>query len=152
MNLENLKFGKADVPTQCKKCGGIMIYAGVGEYKCEDCQHIEMDDYGKVRRDIEEHHGATAADISSRTGVPQRRIRHLLQEERLEVAPDSRIYMECELCKAQIRTGRYCEKCAAQVEAAKRQIEKANKKPRDLQGISTQRDAAEEGAKRFRRQ
>ena len=35
-------------PTICPECGGIMIFRGVGEYKCEDCGSLGYDDYGKV--------------------------------------------------------------------------------------------------------
>ena len=41
----------------CKKCGGIMVFKGVGEYHCEDCNAVDYDDYGKVRLYIEEHDG-----------------------------------------------------------------------------------------------
>ena len=28
-------------PAYCSKCGGVMIFRGVGEYRCEDCGNAE---------------------------------------------------------------------------------------------------------------
>lgn len=38
------------IPRACEKCGGVMIFKGVGEYHCEDCGEVAYDDYGKVRQ------------------------------------------------------------------------------------------------------
>lgn len=104
-----------NVPRVCKKCGGVMVFKGVGEYHCEDCDEVEYDDYGKVRLYIEEHRGATAAEIESAIGVPQRTIRRLLKEGRLEVAENSRTFLHCELCGKEIRSGQYCPECEIKV-------------------------------------
>ena len=56
-------------PLTCEKCGGIMIFKGVGEYHCENCRHVEYDDYGKVRLYVEKHRGATSSEVSMQTGV-----------------------------------------------------------------------------------
>lgn len=34
-------------PTYCEKCGGVMVFKGVGEYRCEKCGYLDYDDYGK---------------------------------------------------------------------------------------------------------
>lgn len=44
-------------PTICAECGGIMVFKGVGEYKCEKCGSVGYDDYGKTRNYIEHHRG-----------------------------------------------------------------------------------------------
>ena len=56
-------------PTICSACGGIMVFKGVGEYKCEKCGCIGFDDYGKTRNYIEQHPGATMAEVANETGV-----------------------------------------------------------------------------------
>ncbi len=70
-----------------------------------------FDDYGKVRNYLDEHRGATQHDVSLATGVPHNKIRQLIREERFEIAANSAVFMRCELCGADIRSGRYCEKC-----------------------------------------
>lgn len=98
-------------PKLCAACGGVMVFKGVGEYQCEDCKSVAYDDYGKVRLYIESHRGATAPEIEAATGVKQRTIRNMLKEGRLEVAPDSKSFLHCEMCGKAIRYGRLCQEC-----------------------------------------
>ncbi len=142
-----------NIPRVCKSCGGVMVFKGVGEYGCEDCGEVAYDDYGKVRLYIEEHKGATAAEIESAIGVPQRTIRKLLKEGRLEVAEGSRTFLSCEVCGKPIRSGQYCPECEINV----------HRKMEDVQRQALQRERGksslgysgpqkmEEGQRRFRR-
>ncbi len=98
-------------PKNCKQCGGVMVYKGVGEYHCEACKFVDYDDYGKARLFIEEHPGATAAEVEAGVGVSQRSIRHMLKESRLEVAEGCKSFLRCELCGKEIRCGYYCQEC-----------------------------------------
>lgn len=137
------------VPRICEKCGGVMIFKGVGEYRCEDCNELAYDDYGRVRLYIEEHKGATAAEIESAIGVPQRTIRMMLKEGRLEVAADSRTFLQCEICGKQIRSGRYCPECEVAVHR-NMEAEQREKKKKEMQGFG-QNQKGEDGQRRFRR-
>lgn len=103
------------VPRTCRECGGVMIFKGVGEYHCEDCGFVDYDDYGKVRMYIEDHKGATAAEIEKEVGVAQRTVRRLLKDGRLEIAEGSKVYLRCELCGKQIRSGQFCPDCEIKV-------------------------------------
>ena len=107
-DLGYITYGR---PTQCSVCSGALVYKGVGEYQCSECQNLEYDDYGKVRLYIEEHNGGTAAEISEATGVTQAKIRQMLKEERLEVTPDSVAFLHCEMCGTDICSGKYCAAC-----------------------------------------
>lgn len=138
-------------PTYCSQCGGVMVFKGVGEYHCENCGYVDYDDYGKVRGYIEEHMGANAAEASKATGVTQKSIREMLKEERLEIAPNSALFLRCEICGAPIRCGRFCQKCET---AYHRNVEEMARQARhhdDMYGYSTERRKAEEGSKRFKR-
>lgn len=104
-----------NIPRVCKKCGGVMVFKGVGEYRCEDCGELDYDDYGKARMYIEEHRGATAAQIEAAIGVSQRSIRQMLKDGRLEVTKDSRTFLKCEICGKAIRSGQYCPECEVTV-------------------------------------
>lgn len=128
-----------------------MVYKGCGEFRCEDCNHQEYDDYGKIRNYLEKHAGATAAQASDATGVSQKSIREMLKEERLEIAANSNFFLTCEICGAQIRSGRYCGKCET---AYHRSIEDKARAARNinLSGFSTERNSGEEGSKRFTRE
>lgn len=137
-------------PKVCEVCGGVMVFQGVGEYQCEDCKAVAYDDYGKVRCYIEKHKGATAAEIEMGTGVKQRVIRNLLKEGRLEVAADSKVFMHCEICKKEIRTGRYCPECEKNYH---RRVEEQQRLERSIsmQGFGLGQEEAT-GEKRFRRE
>ena len=73
-------------PTYCSECGGVMVFKGLGEYQCEKCGFLEYDDYGKARNYVEKHMGANAAEVAKATGVPQKSIRDMLKEGKLEIA------------------------------------------------------------------
>ncbi len=148
---EYLELNTYNRPTHCRKCGGIMIFKGVGEYRCEDCGRLEYDDYGKVRNYIEKHNGATAAQVSEATGVSQKSIRDMLKESRIEIAPASKTFLKCEMCGTSIREGRLCPKCEMNyhrnLEAQARMGHTGK-----FSGFSTEKPAAEDGSKRFTRE
>lgn len=153
--VQNFKRGLLDVdntniPIYCEKCNGVMVYKGVGEYKCEECGHIEYDDYGKVRNYVEKHPGVTSAQVSIETGVSQKAIRGMLKEERLEISANSSVFLKCEICGESIVSGRFCKKCEATYH---RSIEERARADRNssLSGHSTERPKGEEGAMRFKK-
>ncbi|MDE7222652.1 MAG: flagellar protein [Acetatifactor sp.] len=142
---------KFHVPHMCEKCGGGMIYKGVGEYHCERCDTVIYDDYGKVRLYVEQHPGATIAETEAGTGVPHKVIRQLLREERLEVSANSRTFLSCRACGIPIRSGEFCIQCAAKQPKKTEDPRRMNMK-RDMMGVGMN-DAGEQqqGAKRFTR-
>lgn len=137
-------------PTYCAECGGVMVFKGVGEYQCEECGILAYDDYGKARNYLEEHTGATSAQVSEATGVSQRAIREMLKESRLEIAPNSNFFLQCEICGATIRMGRFCPKC--EVNYHRSLEEKARTKNNSLAGFSSEKPKADDGSKRFKRE
>lgn len=141
-------FDPYHTPAYCSKCNGIMIFKGVGEYRCEDCKNIEYDDYGKVRLYIENHKGATATEVEEKTGVRQKTIRLMLKENRLEVSADSRAFLNCEMCGIKIRSGRLCPNCE---KIYHEHMEAANRRQKNLQGFGMAIKQETDGAKRFRR-
>lgn len=145
--LESLLIDEYHRPLICSICGGVMVFRGVGEYECEDCHYRDYDDYGKVRRYIEKHRGATAGDVEKDTGVSQKTIRKLLREERIEVAADSKTFLRCEICGAQIRSGMYCQKC--QLNVNRRMEEQARvQKSKNMTGVGMG-EGGEKGTRRF---
>lgn len=136
-------------PTICSACGGIMVFKGVGEYKCEKCGCIGFDDYGKARNYIEQHPGATMAEVANETGVAQKAIRSMIKECRLEIAPTSSVFLRCEICGTTIRYGRFCAKCET---AHHREIEERARKKMNMAGFGMEKPTGEGGAKRFTRE
>lgn len=147
---ELMELNEYHRPKVCTVCGGIMVFKGVGEYQCEECKSLDYDDYGKVRLYIEGHKGATASEIEAATGVKQRTIRNMLKEGRLEVTPDSKAFLHCEICGKAIRYGRLCQEC--EVSYHRREEEKQRKQRQmGIHGFKIGREDAS-GEKRFKRE
>lgn len=144
-----LKPDTYNIPRVCEKCGGVMVFKGLGEYQCEECGVLAYDDYGKVRGYIEEHRGATAVQIEEAIGVSQKTIRRLLKDGRLEVAEGSKMFLRCELCGKDIRSGQYCPECEVKMH---RSLEAKQRETlhKDIQGFG-QAQKGDEGHKRFTR-
>lgn len=147
---EVLDISRLNIPTYCEKCGGVMVFKGVGEYKCEECGNLDYDDYGKVRNYVEKHPGATSAQASAATGVTQKSIRGMLKEERLEIAANSTTFLKCESCGTKIRSGRFCKKCEVNYHRSIEEQARANRNV-DFSGHSTEVQKGDAGAKRFTR-
>lgn len=147
LKKEFLQLNNYNMPITCTECGGLMIFKGVGEYECEECGRLDYDDYGKVRNYIEKHGTATAAQVADATGVTQKSIRDMLKESRLEIAPNSNAFLQCEMCGANIRSGRFCPKC--EMTYHRNFEEKMRKNGGIMAGFSMEKPAGEEGLKRF---
>ena len=145
VDLGYIKYGR---PGKCSVCSSGLVYKGVGEYHCSECGNVEYDDYGKVRLYIEEHRGATAAEISEATEVSQGKIRQMLKEERLEVSPDSIAFLHCEACGVDIRSGKFCAECEAK--RAKNKAFDANAKNNKI-AAGFGAGKLDSGEKRFKR-
>ncbi len=143
LDLGSLKYKR---PANCSKCSGNLRYVGIGEYECENCKNIELDDYGKVRTYIEENRGATQSEVSQATGVEVNTIRQMLREEKIEIAPNSVIFLQCEGCGAKIRSGKYCDACEG-----KAKKEEKTKRTLSAQGSVKGGIISTKGERRFMR-
>lgn len=136
-------------PTFCKKCNGVMIYKGLGEFQCEECESVEYDDYGLVRNYLDKHRGANVAEISSSTGVSHKTIRDMIKENRFEVIEAPAGYLRCEMCGIEIKSGRLCHKCEVEYHR-KLEADARAKKKNNISGGSAMA-TEDEGKKRFTR-
>ncbi len=146
--MEN--FERLDVyhiPRFCTECGGVMVFKGVGEYHCEDCNSVAYDDYGKVRLFLEEKPGANAIEVEEGTGVSQKTIRLMLRESRLQVAEGAQGFLSCEVCGKPIRFGNMCPECEMK---SHRNLEEHERRIKNLQGFAMNQKG-EEGHRRFMR-
>jgi len=98
-------------PTKCELCGEKVYYLDGGQYQCRNCEHIMLDDFGKVKEYIEAHGPAPAMVIESATGVKQEVIDFFLKKGRVEIPEGSKYYIKCEKCRCSIRYGRFCPDC-----------------------------------------
>lgn len=136
------------IPRECKVCGGVMIFKGVGEYHCEKCNAVDYDDYGKARLYIEEHPGATAAQIEENMGVSQKTIRLMLKDGRLEIKEDSKTFLRCEVCGKNIRSGQFCPECEKNVHRKIEAQQREKQQKAKGMGVSISQKG-DEGHRRF---
>lgn len=141
--------GEIKRPIICEKCGGILVYSGLGEYRCGECHTSEFDDYGKVRSYLEKHRGANVTEISDETGVSHKSIRDMVKENRFEVIEGRNGYLKCEACGASIKSGRLCHNCE---QSYHKEVEQAarNERQRNMSGYG-EGPHEDKGSKRFTR-
>lgn len=102
-------------PTGCSKCGGEVEFRGHGEYRCKVCGNVETDDFGKVKKYLNENGPTPALIIAENTGVGIDRINQFLKQGRVEIPENSEVYIRCEKCGTEIRFGRFCPACASKL-------------------------------------
>lgn len=126
----------------CRECGRLFNYIG-GQRLCPACREVLEDKFTKVKKYIEEHKGAQIQEISDENEVSVLQIKQWIREERLAFTDDSIVGVECELCGAIIKTGRYCESCKKNMAATFNSV--LNKKPQ----VELKKNARERARMRF---
>lgn len=95
INVEGLLRDEMyNIPVRCSKCGKMLKYLGVGEYRCEACGYTEYDDYGLVRAYLEKHPGANAVEVERATGVSRKIIAVLVKQSKIEIKGRARFIEE----------------------------------------------------------
>lgn len=95
-------------------CGKIFNYV-VGPVICPQCKELKEEKFQEVKKYISEHRGADILQVSEECDVDPNQIRQWIREERLQFADDSPIKIACEGCGTMIRSGRFCDKCRAEM-------------------------------------
>ena len=105
-----------DITSQvCERCGRIFSFNGYGAFFCPSCKLIDFEEFDRVREFLNKNGLANIYEISEATGVSEKTIRRYLAESRLEIPEGSPIYIKCECCGCDIRSGRFCPECAAKL-------------------------------------
>lgn len=94
----------------CRKCGRIFNYVA-GPLTCQPCREQMEAKFQEVKEYIRQNPGVTIPEVSAACEVEAQQVQQWLRDERLELTEDSPIRMICEGCGAQIRSGKYCDKC-----------------------------------------
>ncbi len=111
-NLDKISIKK------CNRCGRLFKEDGFCTNLCQSCVLKDNDDFDKVRLYLYEHKTATAIELSEATNVPVEQIERYLKNGRLEIPEGSPIFIKCEKCGADIRSGRLCPSCSSSLSNA----------------------------------
>lgn len=98
----------------CRKCGRLFNYA-IGPIVCPGCKEALDAKFKEVKEYIQKHPGCSMNDVAQDCEVETSQIQQWLREERLEFTNDSMVQLSCESCGTSIRSGRYCDKCKAEL-------------------------------------
>jgi len=99
----------------CKSCGKVFDYNGIGAKLCPVCKKIDEEDFKRVKEYLYEHPGASMTEVSSVLELPVSQIKRYLKEGRLEIIDNHHFVLQCERCGVSIKTGRYCEDCLIEI-------------------------------------
>ena len=94
----------------CRTCGRLFNYLS-GPSICPACKDEVEKKFQVVKEYVRDNPGASLQMVADENDVTVKQIRQWVREERLEFAENSPVGIECEVCGATIRTGRYCEAC-----------------------------------------
>lgn len=95
----------------CPNCDILMKYKHGGLYICEKCGAEQLNDFGKVKKYLNEHGPTNAIELAAKTGVRRSRIGEFLRLGKVEIPENSPIYIHCRSCGTAIRFGDYCASC-----------------------------------------
>ena len=98
----------------CVKCGRAFAY--VDSDLCSRCGGGDEDDFKKVKLYLYDHPGANVVEVSEETGVSEKQILRYLRENRIEIIEEDNLLLDCERCGVSIRSGRFCDKCTAELQ------------------------------------
>lgn len=99
-----------DVRT-CRNCGKLYNYLGKITPFCPQCMKELEEKFNQCKTYIKENPGANISKVSEDTGVSIKMLKQWVREERLSFAEGTAVGIECEICGANILTGRFCAKC-----------------------------------------
>ncbi len=95
----------------CPKCDILMKYKHGGLYVCEKCGAEQLNDFGKVKKYLNDHGPTNAIDLAANTGVRRARIGEFLRLGKVEIPENSTTFIHCKSCGTAIRFGNYCANC-----------------------------------------
>ncbi len=96
----------------CRRCRKIFNYA-MGPIYCNQCKKELEEEFQVVKKFVQDNPGCDIRMVSEECNVDPSQIRQWVREERLCFAEGSATGINCERCGVMIRSGRFCDKCKA---------------------------------------
>lgn len=128
----------------CRKCRKLFNYIG-GQPICPQCREELEKKFQEVKKYIQENRNASVVQVAEACEVEESQIRQWVREERLMFAEGSVSGIGCEVCGTPITSGRFCDKCKANMI---NDLSKAGRRPEQPQ-IQQQPQRSSENRMRF---
>jgi len=98
---------------QCARCSKLFHY--MGNRNCPECVRALDDIFLEVRNYLDDHPGANMDDVCVACEADEDDVLRWLREGRLILSSESASLLKCQVCGTPIKSGRYCDTCAAKV-------------------------------------
>ena len=98
----------------CRKCGKLFNYVS-GPPVCPACRDALEKKFQEVKKYVQDNKGVTIHDVAENCEVDAQQVRQWVREERLEFSGEGVTGISCEKCGKAISTGRFCDKCKAEM-------------------------------------
>ena len=99
----------------CKGCGRLFNYMS-GPPLCANCQRKLEEKFQEVKEYLEENPNSSVNQVSEAMDVSVKQIKQWIKEERLSLSQPSSDGIVCEHCGTPICSGRFCDKCKAEMQ------------------------------------
>ena len=100
----------------CRKCRRLFNYV-MGPSFCPECRTKEEDKFQEVKKFVQDHGRASMQEVAEACDVTMKQIQQWLRDDRLMLADDSPLAIECERCGKMIRGGKFCPACSNEMAA-----------------------------------
>ena len=125
----------------CRKCRRLFNYV-TGPFICPSCREALEEEFQKVKKYVEENKNQGIREVAEACEVEIQQIKDWVREERLQFSEDSAIGLNCERCGAVIRSGRYCDKCKAEMTNTFNHAIGKDRRPEPADNQPSRRDAS----------
>lgn len=97
----------------CTRCRRLFNYIG-GDKLCPACKEEVEKEFQNVKEYIRDHKGCNIVEVAEFCEVSENQIKEWVRQERL-ILTEPLGDIACEKCGVPIMSGRYCDKCRAEM-------------------------------------
>jgi len=98
----------------CRKCKKLFNYV-VGPHICPVCREELEKKFQEVKKYIQDNPNCRMDDVTEACDIDENQVTTWIREERLQFANAMTAGFGCERCSAPIRSGKFCDKCKAEM-------------------------------------
>lgn len=117
----------------CPKCGDLYVVNNLRDI-CPKCWKQEEADYEKVSQFIRKKQNRTALmdEVVEATGVERSLIYKFIKKGRIKLAQFPNLGYPCAKCGTQIREGKLCSSCLAEVRTGLKSLEEEEERKQEI--------------------